>query len=504
MLSSITPVDYSKEEFLNAGVIATNWPGWAIPLSHPRFSLSWILILDSSWVGLIRRCFPHTSVFDSATVNVDRLPPTHILAYNGPMANVTVPPAFGSFCLFDWNMRFKRWTGWRIYSQPFSHDKCGGVSSCTGIVKLAILQEMVPIFVLPQSVIGEFPPSSLSSILKHTTSGIDLKAAPRLPLLTTPTVTKVTHGSYHPGGLFPAMEETPFFLIPCVFSSSRWCKRRLDSSERLAVYDVPISIITLLSEQDKRSLLTTCLSPIKCLTAIVEGYFLAGTITRSGWGEVKLSKSKDIVSSDELTASSPSSSVHSEDSIIPGAWLTNEKHNLDERAVKHDEAKIPIHFWNDALSAKLGLPTLSSKQQDALTILRSFVVTKVWRRNITKCFCSYLRCKSCHLERLKAKFKHDDNSVSFSCQSCKHNHLSKVMNKIVDWENGRYKWKEGKGRKRYQVWFHSYRRKSLKEEAKEIEIDIEVGTDCIYRASHATAWNWPRGSSLFFLEMGGI
>ena len=38
----------------------------------------------------------------------------------------------------------------------------------------------------------------------------------------------------------------------------------------------------------------------------------------------------------------------------------------------------------------------------------------------------------------------------------------------------------------------------MKEEAKEIELDIEVGKDCIERAIACTAWSWKRGSRLFF------
>ena len=80
------------------------------------------------------------------------------------------PPLFGSFCLFEWNIRFKCWTCWKIYSQTTHHDKCGGVSDYTGIVKFAMLQDMVLTFVLPQLVIGQFPASDLSSILNHTTT----------------------------------------------------------------------------------------------------------------------------------------------------------------------------------------------------------------------------------------------------------------------------------------------------------------------------------------------
>ena len=76
--------------------------------------------------------------------------------------------------------------------------------------------------------------------------------------------------------------------------------------------------------------------------------------------------------------------------LLPGAWISNTKHNKDERVVKHDKTDVPLHFWNNSLPDKLGLEELSPVQQDALNILCTAVVKRVWVRNVIKCFSSYI------------------------------------------------------------------------------------------------------------------
>ena len=72
----------------------------------------------------------------------------------------------------------------------------------------------------------------------------------------------------------------------------------------------------------------------------------------------------------------------------------------------------------------------------------------------------------------------------------------------VEWIKGKYKWKEEGGRRRYQKWYSIYRKRAAKTESKEIEIDIEVGINCIRRVIACTAWTWPKGSRLFFWRWG--
>ena len=510
VLHSSTPVDYDSDDTLNVGIIASSWPAWAISFMHPRFKLQWIVILDESIIELIRKCFPTILVLSGKDIDLSRLATTDIVGYNGPMTQIKFPPSFGSIYLFDWNVRLKNWHQWTITTHKYNHSTCGGVSDFHAVIKIAIITSMNDIFHLPDIIIGQYPASTLSSILEHTENGVEVNTAPRLPRLTVPKVSKVSHGCHHPNGLFPITELEPTFLIPCVFVTSRWVKQKLSTKELLGVYDVPISIIKLLSGTQRRQLTKITTTPIKCLTAILHEIFLSGTVGFSEGGKVGVSLNGDNVASSNKVniPTSPRKfnnvellNTHGSEENV-GAWISNLKHNKDEKAAKNDDAEVPIRFWNDSLALKLNLPNLTRTQEDALVKLREFSVTRIWTRRVTRCFCCYLRCKSCHLKQMKQMFQHDAIKQIISCKRCKQHLGIRAKDKCTIWQGGKYVWMKKEGRKKYKRWYNMYRKKAIKAEATEIELDIEVGVDCIKRATACTPWSWNLGSRLFFWRWG--
>ena len=497
VLNAVTPVDYDDEDKLSVGVFSSDWPAWSIPFLHPRFIMRWIVVENIKLLLLVTKCFPSILVLSTKMLAETKLEPVDIIGYNGTTLDTSVPPTFGSICLFDWNVRIKNWKEWIIQSHSIKHNECGGVSDFSGVVKIAILKPMISSFRLKNNFISHYPVSSLDSILSHIENGENLKTAPRLATMSIPAVTSALHDSFHTGGLFPTMEHRPFFLIPCVFSPSRWVRRRLSTKERLGVQDIPISIMSCMTVIEQRLLSQMTFTPIKCLTAVIHGVFLQGTITSSGGG-VRI-REREIEAKIEVqpSRSTTPSQVNTD---LPGAWVDNIIHNKDEKAAKNDDAKVPIHFWNNSLAAKLNVAVLSNKQCKALDVLREEIVKRVWVRNITRCFCLYLRCKACHLSRLEAKFDHKSKNKDFECTSCQR-HCSSEL--IIKWERGRYKWARKGGRDKYVEWYKKYRGLiDNVEEKRERATDVEVGTDCIRRAIKCTAWTWERGSRLFFWRWG--
>ena len=501
VLNAITPVSYNDEDKLFVGVISVDWPAWAVPFSHPRFILRWIIIANVNLFQLVQKCFPDILVLVADTLPPGILEAVDIVCYNGKACNVSLPPVFGSICLFDWNVRLKRWKDWHIHAHQVEHSACGGVSDFGGMFKIAIFKEMLQSFQLNDDLIGAYPSASLDAILSHTENGTNLTVAPRLATLPKPKVTKTLHDCFHPGGLFPVNEIKPSFLVPSVFSPSRWVKRQLTSKERLEVQDVPISLVSCMTAVERRRLSQMPLVPIKCLTAFVQGVFLRGTITISGGGQDLNARllSTNMDSSIQATPSSSASQPRESINGLPGAWVHNSIHNNDEKAVKHDDAKVPIHFWNTSLAEKLNMSALSTKQCDALDILREALVRRVWVRNLTKCFCKYLRCQECHLERLLAKFNHKCERRKFDCNFCK---FQRNSHQTIQYKKGRFKWAKNGGRKEYIRWYSRYRGRNSKKGKEEIDKDIEVGTDCLRRAIACTAWTWEKGSRLFFWRWG--
>ena len=509
VLESTVPTITDTEQCLSVGIVAAAWPSWAIPFSHKRFRIKWIVIFDTSLVSTIGKCFPQLTVMSASSIMdiYNQLEAVDIVAYNGPLESLRMPPSFGSVILFDWNVRLKLDGAWKSTTYQLDHSKVGGVSDETGTIKLCIHNNTVPTFLLEEPLLDDYPASSLSSVLSHTENGTELAVPPRLPRLPLPVVCQVTHRSFHPNGLFPTNSSQPTFLIPSVFVPSRWVKRTLTLKELLAVKDVPASFIAVLAHREKSAILKHTLLPVKCLTAMVSALFIKGQVLITGGGgntnglnssiregsEPEENRSNAIKKGTNVALLTSSS--------VPGAWVPNVKHNKDERAVKHDNAEVPIHFWNESLAIKLNLKELSHRQQHSMTILRSKFCQRIWVHNVTRCFCQYIRCKSCHINRLKHRFDYMSETVNFSCNRCKQHKASPAKYDAVEWRDGSYKWRMN-GQERYTRWYRMYRKAANSGEAKEIELDIEAGVDCIHRAVACTPWNWNQGSRLFFWRWG--
>jgi hypothetical protein len=188
-------------------------------------------------------------------------------------------------------------------------------------------------------------------------------------------------------------------------------------------------------------------------------------------------------------------------------WIQNVKEDKDEGAAKHDDASVPISFWNDALSRKLNR-CLSHQEMEAITKLRDWSVSVIWKRSVTRCFCNWLRCKDCHNKRLNRLFDSRTNKekLEFRCERCKS--LLEEKNKIVEHTHvlkGNkkrlcYNWTK-EGRKQYKNWFNKYMRKHTSS-SPDVKQSVGAAKDCITRASHASTWGWDDGSRPFFWRWG--
>ena len=193
----------------------------------------------------------------------------------------------------------------------------------------------------------------------------------------------------------------------------------------------------------------------------------------------------------------------------PKNWKENVLHNLDEKATKADNAMIPIQFWDNALAKDLGKQILSQGEKKAVDTIQKFVVDKIWKRSVVKCFVFYLRCKSCHHNRSQQLF--NDGKKIELCASCKKYEQAASTKPCVKVAEGGYCWKRviGKttttkyewtkdGRKQYKKLFcilRKFGKPKMKEEASK---DVGAARDCIARVVAASMWKWEGGSWLFF------
>lgn len=194
--------------------------------------------------------------------------------------------------------RRKAWhnpDGWMGRSASSSHARLGGRTDgwwqMTWFTRRGIITSK-PTY--PDRV-----PSPVVTIMDPVVSGPPCRA-PDPYLYDTPQVVvahenhKLSCGRlYHSEGLFPVKVLNPRFIAPCVYGSTRFCRRPLLGRERAMVWDTPISVVDSLRERDLLELSTAAwahtapckwlsgvggavlqgltLTPAACATALNEG-----------------------------------------------------------------------------------------------------------------------------------------------------------------------------------------------------------------------------------------
>jgi hypothetical protein len=101
----------------------------------------------------------------------------------------------------------------------------------------------------------------------------------------TPQVHSEVTGTYHGDGLYPAgLEKYPQFLMRSCRTSTGWCKRRLEPSEVLILYDISDSVTLGLNPDLKSKVINIQhLTPVKILFSAA---FVVLTEVRGGGGDL--------------------------------------------------------------------------------------------------------------------------------------------------------------------------------------------------------------------------
>lgn len=486
-----------NNNLIEVGIICMHWPAWAIPFGHEHFNILWVLVVDRSCLDLVKRSFPELTVLGLHHARFNELSATDIVAFNGPFSGLHItPPGFAGAVYFDFDFRLTaHWTKWVFRRELLTHVNCGGVSDHSCIFKVGLHRQCS---LSLERLTDIYPRADLGAILSCTENGSTLRFPPRLPKLLVPRVYELKKGIFHFRGLFPTGVSNPVFIVPCVFSPSKWVSRSLTTQEMLHTKDVPVDLQRSLGRRDQKRLLSLVGPPIKMYTAVINCVGSNLSIVEDEGGSVFPPLEHH---------SNPKASVSSEASpALPSNWRLNTKHNKDEKAAKSDDAEVPVHLWNNALSRKLGR-VLSDSELDALDIIRKWSIN-IWKRSITRCFCTWLRCEDCHFKNFEARFTSTLKCTKIKCSRChrydktmKNNNLVEA---VIDEDNKKgigYKWCN-LGRKKYVKWLHIYRRQGDTIRKLEMIKNIAAGRDCIERAAGVTEWDWAKGSRLFFWRWG--
>ena len=174
---------------ITVGIFCDMWPSWVFGFGNKRFAILWIATYgDNNHATFLKQNFPETKVVSLDHIHLSSLAKPSILACNGPFQG-SISPLFGPILvLFDWNVRLRRWFGWKIIYESISHVTCGGVSDGVFPFKAACKQGAIPNLQWDLPMVHPEPQADLGAILRCLLGGTSVSEAPRLPNMVIPTV----------------------------------------------------------------------------------------------------------------------------------------------------------------------------------------------------------------------------------------------------------------------------------------------------------------------------
>ena len=300
-------------------------------------------------------------------------------------------------------------------------------------------------------------PHVVSDILEFAPARVPSSIPVSQPLQTNSRVmTPVAHdtliNTWWCHGLLPwksfypsaSITTTPHVVSPTPFTSTGWCSRALTARELARCFDVPVHV-------EKRILKAypALLPPHHPLLASIPGKILAHAFWLGGLLDCSEGgKGTGQFSSEVFT---PAFKLDSSS----GQLLSQSQFNLSsvqphDKAVKMDDALVPVHLWNSRLIRNYPSPSAiasvpRSRVDWSLSILRKWLLCRWWK-NI---FCSFQRF-------LKHKWQQEYSRYVLR-KSCKHLPVGQEFIK-----------------------------------------DLKAGLDCVQYATKTTWWEWSCESRLFF------
>jgi hypothetical protein len=413
-------------------------------------------------------------------------------------------------------------TGWQLSKTRVAHHRVGGVTDAVDHCFLwrrshddaPTMEEVSVPTALPRDV---------HSVISDTVGGTAC-AKPVASRLPSPQVMELKPGLYHAGGLLPLDHLRGRFAVRSVYTASKWCVRRLTARELATAFDVPHQVASQCSaaeltaltqhpgrglEHGARALLahagvinrggkyvfspslfpvqqaqtTPAAKPIKNLRpgkdlTVEEALKPAERLEaneRAAKTKIEAKKKAKLVATDATKAK-----VSQEATLGSGESRKVAGEDRDLKAVKADDAAVPVWLWNDAIIHGMTEPPNlrghSEKRIDeALETLRMFVLNRKFKLGVTRSFLAHLKNEHPELqnaERIEVNVAHEG----------------------FGWKDGsvtiQYQWRPRFGKREYRNWWNQFWRYADRDKAP--------GKDAVYRAAESSWWEWDQGSAPFY------
>jgi hypothetical protein len=349
-------------------ILSKTWPSWAFGVSSAGFQLRCVVLLDPAWTVMCLKFLPR----DQILLYKDFVKDVHChWTADVIVSDIDPPVVFNLWGRVNYiyvgrqGVRHHQSipSGFNYHFLSTSHVESGGVTDGHWTLRFYL-----------NSNISWYPsnfPSlacrDLSSIINSTVShGLP---CPPPPPLTNLAVHQLRPNTFHGGGLFPFAHRTSYFVVPSIFTISRWARRHLTAEETLLALDVSDVQIKELSSAERKMLCNdTFFLPGKTTTTILQ--FLATSIDQQTSPPLPVAccPLEDKDSSVDMFSSNLSDLPLSLPPTVPDNRIL---HTL--KSVKADNAEVPVYLWNDRI-----WPETPAHVQNALDTLRRWRL-RLWR-----------------------------------------------------------------------------------------------------------------------------
>jgi hypothetical protein len=211
-------------------VISKHWPSWCFGLKACGCTLRALILMDKTWLAVCKRLLPPSLVLLYTEFLLDQ---ACAIVADIVISDIDLPASFNLWrrvkYIYISRQGIRRCTTIPVSFIPhfvsLTHLECGGVTTGQWKLRFYIKSD----YTWDHSRRPICAQRDLSSIINSTTGhGYPCQPPPLLPHLHD---FEIRPRTYHGHGLFPFYIRDAYYIVPSVYTPSKWCRRHLSGEE---------------------------------------------------------------------------------------------------------------------------------------------------------------------------------------------------------------------------------------------------------------------------------
>ncbi len=343
-------------------VIAQGWPSWAFAVEAAGFVLRAVVVLDSEWKGVCMKEFGEHKVISYESFIRDE--------GDGGKSSVIVSDIDLPIAARLWGRVKEVYIGRRSLRRPkekpsdfkhlrfdWSHMQSGGVTDGIWAFNFYVSAN----YEWSCNLIPNTTRQDLSCIINSTVGyGLECPAPAKL----TPKQLKVTMlrpHTFHGGGVYPFDNRSAYFVVPSVYTKSKWCRHHLIAEETLGCLDIGEAQMSRLSSEERAKLCKDLkFIPSKVLAQILRGVnhmICSESPATEESVEIPIRRSENPNTVQKGEGSKPGDPLGG--GICEGLTIKDptqlaiERQTRIQKATKADDAEVRVYLWNERIRSPL-------------------------------------------------------------------------------------------------------------------------------------------------------